>query len=131
MKVNAITDFLGKELNVGDKVVALSHKRTSSTLYLGEVEKLTDKMVVIKTVGSKHDWRYKETMCVSSYKVVKVNDLVVQGQCKDGDAICPICGMDKYSGLDADIYADWQPKFCPNCGAKMNTKGRFGGDRNV
>lgn len=125
MRVNTITDFLGKELNVGDKVVALSNRRTSSTLYLGEVEKLTDKMVVIKTVGSKHDWRYEETMRVSSYKVIKINDSdsVVQGQWKDGDVICPICGMDKYSGLDADIYTDWQPKFCPNCGAKMNVKG--------
>lgn len=124
MRVNTITDFLGKELNVGDKVVALSHKRTSSTLYLGEVEKLTDKMVIIKTVGSKHDWRYEETMRVSSYKVIKINDSdsVVQGKWKDGDAICPICGMDKYSGLYADIYADWQPKFCPNCGAEMNMK---------
>lgn len=125
MKVNIIKDFLGQELNIGDKVVALSHKRTSSTLYLGEIEKLTDKMVVIKTVDSKHDWRYEETMRVSSYKVIKINDSdsVVQGQWKDGDAICPICGMDKYSGLDADIWADWQPKFCPNCGAKMNVKG--------
>lgn len=122
MKVIAITDFSGKELNVGDKVVALSHKRTSSTLYLGEIEKLTDKMVVIKTVDSKQDWRYNEVMRVSPYKVVKVSDSVVQGQWKDGDAICPICGMDKYSGLDADIWADWQPKFCPNCGAKMNIK---------
>ena len=73
MKVNIIKDFLGQELNIGDKVVALSHKRTSSTLYLGEIEKLTDKMVVIKTVDGKHDWRYEETMRVSSYKVVKID----------------------------------------------------------
>ena len=68
-----MTDFLGRELKVGDKVVALAHRRTSSTLYLGVVEKLTNKMVTIKTAGSKHDWRYEETMCVSSYKVVKVD----------------------------------------------------------
>ncbi|WP_251316757.1 hypothetical protein [Flintibacter muris] len=125
MKVNIIKDFLGQELNIGDKVVALSHKRTSSTLYLGEIEKLTDKMVVIKTVDSKHDWRYEETMRVSSYKVVKVetNTSTVHGRWENGVSICPICGMDKFSGLDADIWADWQPKFCPNCGAKMDVKG--------
>lgn len=32
---------------------------------------------------------------------------------------CPCCGEDRYKDLDADIYADWQPNFCPNCGAKM------------
>ena len=68
-----MTDFLGRELKVGDKVVALAHRRTSSTLYLGEVEKLTNKMVVIKTVDSEYDWRYEKTMCVSSYKVVKID----------------------------------------------------------
>ena len=68
-----MTDFLGHELNIGDKVVALAHGRTSSTLYLGEIEKLTNKMVVVKTVDSEHDWRYSETMRVSPYKVVKVN----------------------------------------------------------
>lgn len=60
-----MTDFLGRELNIGDKVVALARKRTSSTLYLGEIENLTSKMVTIKTVGSKHDWRYGEIMHVS------------------------------------------------------------------
>ena len=68
-----MTDFLGRELEVGDKVVALAHRRTSSTLYFGEVKKLTNKMVIIKTIDSEHDWRYEETMCVSSYKVVKVD----------------------------------------------------------
>ena len=68
-----MTDFLGKELSVGDKVVALAHGRTSSTLYYGEVEKLTNKMVVIKTDGSERDWRYNETMRVYPYKVVKVD----------------------------------------------------------
>ena len=68
-----MTDFLGKELSVGDKVVALAHGRTSSTLYFGEVEKLATKMVIIKTVGSERDWRYKETMREYPHKVVKVD----------------------------------------------------------
>ena len=124
MKVNIIKDFLGQELNIGDKVVALSHKSTSSTLYLGEIEKITSKMVVVKAFNSNHDWRYDEVMRVSPYKIVKMNNknAVVHGQWKDGVSICPICGMDKYTGFDADIYADWQPKFCPNCGAKMDTR---------
>lgn len=37
----------------------------------------------------------------------------------NGNPICPCCGEDKFKDLDADIWADWQPKFCPNCGARM------------
>ena len=33
---------------------------------------------------------------------------------------CPVCGRDRFEGLDADIWADWEPPYCPNCGAKMN-----------
>ena len=36
---------------------------------------------------------------------------------------CPICGKDRFDGLDADIWADWEPSFCPNCGAKMDGGG--------
>ena len=32
---------------------------------------------------------------------------------------CPVCGEDRFEGLDADIWADWEPPYCPNCGAKM------------
>ena len=39
-----------------------------------------------------------------------------------GEGICPCCGEDKFKDLDADIWADWFPKFCPNCGAKMEIK---------
>ena len=33
---------------------------------------------------------------------------------------CPVCGGDRFKGLDADIWADWEPPYCPNCGAKMD-----------
>ena len=33
---------------------------------------------------------------------------------------CPVCGGDRFEGLDADIWADWEPPYCPHCGAKMN-----------
>ena len=48
---------------------------------------------------------------------------VRHGRWNDGDPYCPICRKDKFRGLDADVWADWQPDYCPNCGAKM--------DRNV
>ena len=32
---------------------------------------------------------------------------------------CPVCGVDRFKGLDVDIWADWEPPYCPNCGAKM------------
>ena len=45
---------------------------------------------------------------------------VLHGRWIDGDPYCPICGKDKFRGLDADIWSDWKPDFCPNCGAKMD-----------
>ena len=51
---------------------------------------------------------------------------VVHGQWEPGNPICPVCGRDKFKDLDADIWCDWQPDFCPNCGAKMD-----GGDSDV
>ena len=44
---------------------------------------------------------------------------VVHGRWEPGNPICPVCGGDKFKDLDADIWCDWQPDFCPNCGAKM------------
>ena len=56
-------------------------------------------------------------------RVVK-NLLPVTPQPKTGhwitcDPICPYCGEDKFKDLDADIWSDWRPNYCPNCGAKM------------
>ena len=45
---------------------------------------------------------------------------VVHGEWEPGNSICPVCGEDKFKDLDADIWCDWQPHFCPNCGAKMD-----------
>ncbi|MCI6519101.1 MAG: hypothetical protein MR432_05985 [Prevotellaceae bacterium] len=33
---------------------------------------------------------------------------------------CPVCGRDRFEGLDADIWADWKPPYCPNCGCRMD-----------
>ena len=45
---------------------------------------------------------------------------VVHGRWEPGNPICPVCGGDKFKDLDADIWCDWLPPFCPNCGAKMD-----------
>lgn len=44
---------------------------------------------------------------------------VVHGRWECGKP-CPICGEDRFKGLDADIWADWEPPYCPNCGTKMD-----------
>lgn len=45
---------------------------------------------------------------------------IVHGRWEPGNPICPVCGGNKFKDLDADIWCDWQPDFCPNCGAKMD-----------
>lgn len=45
---------------------------------------------------------------------------VVHAKWENGNPICPVCGGNKFRDLDADIWCDWQPDFCPNCGAKMD-----------
>lgn len=44
---------------------------------------------------------------------------VRHGRWEPGNPVCPVCGENKFKDLDADVWADWQPKFCPNCGARM------------
>ena len=44
---------------------------------------------------------------------------VWRGEWEPGNSICPICGKNKFDRLDADIWADWKPNFCPHCGAPM------------
>lgn len=45
---------------------------------------------------------------------------VRHGRWEPGNPICPVCDGDKFKDLDADIWCDWMPDFCPNCGAKMD-----------
>lgn len=47
---------------------------------------------------------------------------VQHGKWTPGDPNCPLCGESKFKDLDADIWADWTPPYCPNCGAKMYNK---------
>ena len=48
----------------------------------------------------------------------------VHGKWENGNPICPVCGGNKFRDLDADIWCDWQPDFCPNCGARMDGGGQ-------
>ena len=45
---------------------------------------------------------------------------VRHGWWNDGDPYCPICRKDKFRGLYADVWEDWKPDYCRNCGAKMD-----------
>lgn len=58
-------------------------------------------------------------VCVATAPTVDAAP-IVHGRWENGNPICPVCGEDKFKDLDADIWCDWQPDFCPNCGAKMD-----------
>lgn len=40
----------------------------------------------------------------------------------DINSNCSVCGVYKFEGLDADVWADWDIDYCPHCGAKMDRK---------
>lgn len=63
----------------------------------------------------------KDCIAPENYELAPAADVrpVVRGRWEPGNPICPICGESKFKGLDADIWADWMPPHCPNCGADM------------
>ena len=66
--------------------------------------------------------RYEQPeLCTYEINNIPAADVaeVVHGKWEPGNPICPVCGESKFKDLDADVWADWQPKFCPNCGARM------------
>ena len=63
------------------------------------------------------DWRFDEM--IEKLPVADVAP-VRHGRWEPGNPICPVCGENKFKDLDADIWCDWLPDFCPNCGAKMD-----------
>ena len=61
----------------------------------------------------------EDTMhCIDNMPSANVAE-VKHGRWEPGNPICPVCGENKFKDLDADVWAVWQPKFCPNCGALM------------
>ena len=69
--------------------------------------------------------RYEQPeLCTYEINSIPAADVapVRHGRWEPGNPICPVCGENKFKDLDADVWADWQPKFCPNCGALMEKK---------
>ena len=69
--------------------------------------------------------RYEQPeLCTYEINSIPAADVVEvrHGRWEPGNPICPVCGENKFKDLDADVWADWQPKFCPNCGARMDKK---------
>lgn len=72
-------DFLNNEIKIGDKVVAMRHRGTSSFLYKGEVIGFKGSFVIIgKIEDVESEWGLHDEMKVSSYKVVVINDMVLK-----------------------------------------------------
>ena len=74
--------------------------------------------------GKRCFWGYDNeavALALSAIRPVSREEVekVWRGGWEPGNPICPICGKDKFDGLDADIWADWMPNFCPHCGAPM------------
>lgn len=73
----------------------------------------------IKSVKDIPMWGSVAAMLADSIPAADVAP-IAHGQWEPGNPICPVCGEDKFKDLDADIWCDWLPDFCPNCGAKMD-----------
>ena len=72
-------------------------------------------------IVSSEDYRETFKMAATALRPVSREQVekVWRGEWEPGNPICPICGKNKFDGLDADIWADWMPNFCPHCGAPM------------
>ena len=82
---------------------------------------------LLRSLGSR-DYRREKGTIQEAIKMVSFPEYtpsadvapVRHGRWESGNPICPVCGENKFKNLDADIWCDWQPDFCPNCGAKMD-----------
>ena len=100
-------DFLGREIHVGDTVIALLHGRGSSCLYKGRVRKLMNTMLEIGTAEYEQDnGRAYGTMKVACYKVVVIG----------GKGLIEV-NKDQYEHLLCDrwLLEEIMSKSCNNC----------------
>ena len=81
-----------------------------------------EREAVLKEAESRIMWGASVAAVYELIRDAPVADVapVVHGRWNDGDSYCPICRKNKFRGLDADIWSDWKPDYCPNCGAKMD-----------
>ena len=84
-----------------------------------EIRRVYEKLTRSYVNGNPYiaDWRFDKM--IEKLPAADVAP-VVHGKWEPGNPICPVCGGDKFKDLDADIWCDWLPPFCPNCGAKMD-----------
>ena len=81
-----------------------------------------EREAAIRVVNGQSSLTMTRSSLIDSISKLSAADVapVVHGQWEPGNPICPVCGGNKFKDLDADIWCDWQPDFCPNCGAKMD-----------
>ena len=81
-----------------------------------------EREAAIRVVNEQSSFTMTRSGLIDSISKLPAADVapVRHGQWEPGNPICPVCGGDKFKDLDADIWCDWQPDFCPNCGAKMD-----------
>ena len=80
--------------------------------------RLIDADALIKEACAEGAYGYVDAKQIASAPSIDAS-LVRHGRWKCNKP-CPVCGEDRFKGLDADIWADWEPPYCPNCGAKMD-----------
>ena len=87
-----------------------------------EIEGIIQEEIVIDNSGGEYERVISKVepddvlQIIDKYKT-RTSDASLKWE--PGNSICPCCGEDKFKGLDADIWSDWQPKFCPNCGTRI------------
>lgn len=81
-----------------------------------------EREAAIRVVNGQSSLTMTRSSLIDSISKLPAADVapVVHGRWEPGNPICPVCGGNKFKDLDADIWCDWKPDFCPNCGAKMD-----------
>ena len=81
-----------------------------------------EREAALREAESRIMWGASAAAVYESIRDVPAADVapVRHGRWINGDQYCPICKKDNFRGLDADIWSDWKPDYCPNCGAKMD-----------
>lgn len=86
------------------------------------MDEYISKKDILQMIESTATWNRSFSVLYEDIEDMKPADVspVRHGRWENGNPICPVCGGDKFKDIDADIWSDWKPAFCPNCGAKMD-----------